>query len=366
MSHFTDAQRIEQEKKLMRQQDANALKNSGAGRFSSSNTRQPSGDGRLAHRVFHETTDESAARRAEMQKSASSSHPFTPVREVMKSTAIAQLHHNRYADTHGLADFFRLLETNYGAIKGNIPSYEPAMNKYHSDTERIEKENAMRIETERHRSERSASIAQRSQQQQDDFLLSQQEDAARFQHNFRMGHQAKQEEPEEPRGWSSRFQDMFGRAKAYAQGYSSSQQHREESGNSSRRERSRSPPRQSVQPTMLRAQALGIMGFAANATPTSRDLKLAFNREALKYHPDKNMGKSPADIETFRINFEEMQKAFEILKKHVTSDSSRRGGGIIKRRHKRHKTSKKARRNTRRKTRGKTHRKSHRKSNKRR
>jgi hypothetical protein len=317
--------------------------------------------------VFTLPTAESAERFEKMRQPALSSHPFTPVREVMKSTATAQLHHNRYADTHGPADFFRLLEEKYGAIKGYIPSYEAAMDKYHSDTERIEKENAIRIETERHRSERSASIAQRSQQQQDDFLLSQQEDAARFQHNFRMGHQAKPEEPEEPRGWSSRFQDMFGRAKAYAQGYSSSQQHREESGNSSRRERSRSPPRQSVQPTMSRAQALGIMGFAANATPTSRDLKLAFNREALKYHPDKNTHvTNPVEIEKLKSSFEEMQKAFEILKKHVTSDSSRRGGGIIKRRHKRHKTSKKARRNTRRKTRGKTNRKSHRKSNKRR
>ena len=329
----------------------------GIGRFSGSNTRQPSGDGRLAHRVFTLPTAESAERFEKMRQPASSSHPFTPVREVMKSTATAQLHHNRYADTHGPADFFRLLEEKYGAIKGYIPSYEAAMDKYHSDTERIEKENAIRIETERHRSERSASIAQRSQQQQDDFLLSQQEDAARFQHNFRMGHQAKPEEPEEPRGWSSRFQDMFGRAKAYARfarSHPYSQQHSE-------KPHARGGPAQGgpgQRRKMPRAKALVIMGFAANSDPSYDALKKAFNKQALLLHPDKNL----ANPEEAAIKFKKMRRAFNSLTDKGTSDSDSEGGGIIKRRHKRYKTSKKARRNTRRKTRGKTHRKTHRKS----
>jgi hypothetical protein len=47
MNHFTDAERIAREKQLIDEQHANALENLGAGTFSSSNTRQPSGDDRL-------------------------------------------------------------------------------------------------------------------------------------------------------------------------------------------------------------------------------------------------------------------------------------------------------------------------------
>jgi len=196
---------------------------------------------------------------------------------------------------------------------------------------------------------------------QEQFHTKQQKAAALFRYNMR--HQEKPKKPDEEKkpGWSGWWQNMFGRASGYSgfQQYGRPQQDRE---------RSRSPPKQAegVPPGMTKAEALRIMGFAANSDPSYDILKQNFRKLALQFHPDKNIGKNAAEITELTSKLEEMQKAFEFLKNNGNSDSGRHGGGIIKRRHKRHKTSKKARRNTRRKTRGKTHRKSHRKSNKRR
>jgi hypothetical protein len=251
------------------------------------------------------------------------------------------------------ADFLRLLETKYGATKQANGTYTPgtyekAIENYLDDMEQ---------QMEQQRRERSASIAEINEERQKKFRPKQEEDAARFQHNFRMGHPAKPEEPEKPRGWSSRFQDMFDKAKGYARSARShpySQQHSEK------------PHARGGPPGMSKAEALVIMGFEADENPDYDILKQKFRKLALQFHPDKNIGKSPDEITKLTSKLEEMRKAFEFLKENETSDSGRHGGGIIKRRHKRHKTSKKTRRNSRRKTRRKTHRKTHRNSNKRR
>ena len=351
MSHLSDAKRKEQEEKLTREQDANALKNLGAGTFSSSNTRQQSGYNPLPHRVFHEQTPASAARRDAMNTPVKRPKPSPEVHEMI-STTLSQ--HRAITEQ---ADFLRLLETEYGAEKkadGTYVegTYETAIEKY-------------LIEMDRQRAKRSASIAKINEEKERQFHSAQMADAALFRYNMRHHEKPKKPDEEKKPGWSGWWQNMRDKAGKYARGYSGSQQY---SRPQQDRERSRSPPKQAegVPPRMTKAEALMIMGFAANSDPSYDILKQNFRKLALQFHPDKNIGKNASEITELTSKLEEMQKAFEFLKNNGNSDSGRHGGGIIKRRHKRHKTSKKARRNTRRKTRGKTHRKSHRKSNKRR
>ena len=347
MSNISHEKRIEKEKKLMAEQHANALKNSGAGTFSSSNTRQQSGYDPLAHREFHVQTPESAARRALMQQPPKHPDQFPRVHGM---TSVTLLEHRAITEQ---ADFFHLLETKYGAkkeadgtyVKG---TYEAAINRYHDDMEL-------------QRAKRSALIDKINEEKERRFHSAQMADAARFQQNFQRQRGKQTAAPDEQResGW---WQNMFGRAKAYyahsARSHPYSQQHREES-------HARGGPAQGgpgQRRKMPRAKALEIMGFNPTSTPPYDALKKAFNKQALLLHPDKNL----ANPEEAAIKFKKMRRAFNSLIDKGTSDGDSEGGGIIKRRHKRHKTSKKARRNTRRKTRGKTHRKTHRKSNKRR
>jgi hypothetical protein len=355
MSNFTDYMRKVEEERLMAKQSADALKESGAGRFS--RPHEPS-IYHLANRGFLPPTAESEARIAEMQQ------PFKPQDKYPKVHVITSATLSQHRAITEQANFFHLLETKYGAIKkpnGTYVknTYEKAIENYLHDIDQ-------------QRRKRFASIAKINEERQKQFHQKQKEAHALFTHN--MGHQAKPEEPDEERktGWWRGMFDTAGKyfykAREYAQGHSSSQQDSEDSGNRHGRERSRSPPRQAQggPPEMSRAEALGIMGFAADSNPSYDNLKQKFKKLALQFHPDKNIGKNAAEITKLTSKLEEMQKAFEFLKENGTSDSGRHGGGIIKRRQKRHKTSKKTRRNTRRKTRGKTRGKTHRKSNKRR
>lgn len=346
MSHFTDAQRIEQEKELMRQQDANALKNSGAGTFSRPHT---SSITHLGNRGFHEQTPVSATRRAEMQQPVKPQVQFPQVRGMMSST-LSQ--HQRTKDPiTEQADFFHLLETNYHAIRGNYKSYEAAINRYHDDMQR-------------QRAERFASIAKINEEKERRFHSAQKADEERFKQNFqsRHGHQPQQDEERKP-GW---WQGTFDRAREYARSARShpySQQRHEESharGGPAQGGPARDEPQLGQRRKMPKSKALVIMGFDPTSTPPYDALKKAFNKQALLLHPDKNL----ANPQEAAVKFKRMRKAFNSLIDKGTSDTDTdaEGGGIIKRRHKRHKTSKKARRNTRRNT----HRKSHRKSNKRR
>ena len=303
----------------------------------------------MGNRGFHVQTLESAARRAEMQKPVDPQAYFPDDVSRMISATLSQ--HRAITEQ---ADFFRLLETKYGAKKkadGTYVegTYEAAINRYHDDMER-------------QRAERFALIAKINEEKERRFHSAQMADAMRFQQNFQSRHGKQTAAPEEQResGRWENWKDGFYRARNYfsSRSHPYSQQHREES-------HARGGPAQGgpgQRRKMPRAKALEIMGFAANSDPSYDALKKAFNKQALLLHPDKNL----ANPEEAAIKFKKMRRAFNSLTDKGTSDSDSEGGGIIKRRHKRHKTSKKARRKTRGKTHRKTHRKSHRKSNKRR
>jgi DnaJ-class molecular chaperone len=60
-----------------------------------------------------------------------------------------------------------------------------------------------------------------------------------------------------------------------------------------------------------------VLGLANNAS--EEDIKKAYRRLAMKYHPDRNYGKSEAEIRQMEEAFKETKEAYEIL-----SDAQRR------------------------------------------
>ena len=315
---------------------AKILKDTGAGEFSGSPSALSQS---LARRQFREPTTESTARRALMQQPAQ--HPVQ-FPQVYGMTSATLLMHQRPRDAiTEQADFLRLLETKYHAIRGNDKSFEAAINRYHDDMERQLRE-------------RSASIARISKQQQEQFRQKQEEAAARFQQNFQRQHgpQAKQDEPEEEKkpGWWKGMFEKAGEYARFARSHPPPEQPRARGGPA------RDEPQPGKRRKMEKSKALVVMGFKADAKPKYNELKNAFNKQALLLHPDKNLT-NPGEA---AVKFKRMRKAFNSLIDKGTSDTDTdtEGGGIIKRRHKTRKTSKKARINTRRKTRAKTHRKS--------
>ena len=315
---------------------AKILKDTGAGTFSGSPT--PFSQS-LAGRQFRKPTTESTARRALMQQPAQHRVEFPQVHGMMSATLLM---HQRPRDAiTEQADFLRLLETKYHAIRGNDKSYEAAINRYHDDMER-------------QRAERFDSIARISQQQQEQFRPAQMADAARFQQNFQRQHgpQAKQDEPKEEKkpGWWKGMFEKAGEYARFARSHPPPEQPRARGGPA------RDEPQPGKRRKMEKSKALVVMGINADAKPEYNELKKAFNKQALLLHPDKNLT-NPGEA---AVKFKRMRKAFNSLIDKGTSDTDTdtEGGGIIKRRHKTRKTSKKARINTRRKTRAKTHRKS--------
>ena len=320
---------------------AKMLKDSGARRFSGS----PSAlSHSLASRQFHEPTTESTARRALMQQPAQHRVEFPQVHGMMSATLLRE---QRAIDAiTEQADFLHLLQTKYGAIKispGTYQkdTYDQAIEHYLNDMEQ-------------QRRERFDSIARISQQQQEQFRPAQMVDAARFQQNFQRqhGHQAKQEE-KKPEWWKGMF-EKAGEYASFARSHPYSQPPPEQPR--ARGGPARDEPQPGKRRKMAKSKALVVMGFNADAKPEYNELKKAFNKQALLLHPDKNLT-NPGEA---AVKFKRMRKAFNSLIDKGTSDTDTdtEGGGIIKRRHKTRKTSKKARINTRRKTRAKTHRKS--------
>lgn len=328
------------QEELLRKSELEILKKSGAGHFSGLSTPLHHS---LATRWSRDSTAESTARRALMQQPAQHHVQFPQVHGMMSA---ALLRHPRAIDAiTEQADFLHLLEKKYHAIRGNDTSYEAAINRYHDDMEK-------------QRRERFDSIARISEQQQEQFRTAQMADAARFQQNFQRqhGHQAKQDEPEEekkPRWWKGMF-EKAGEYARFARSHPYSQPPPEQPR--SRGGPARDEPQPGKRRKMAKSKALVVMGFKADAKPEYNELKKAFNKQALLLHPDKNLD-NPGEA---AVKFKRMRKAFNSLIDKGTSDTDTdtEGGGIIKRRHKTRKTSKKARRNTRRKIRAKTHRKS--------
>lgn len=170
----------------------------------------------------------------------------------------------------------------------------------------------------------------------------------------------------------SRFGNMFSKAREFASYWRQPQQQQQQ-----QQQRPHTNDRQRTK--MTREKALRIMGFRTGYNPYPNEVKKAFIRGALKYHPDKNIGDS-IEVAAAKANkYKKIHKAYDVLTKsdadvddtdYDTDDdggmSKTGGNNTIKRRHKKHKLAKKTRSKKHSNRRSKTYRKTRKNTTKRR
>ncbi len=66
---------------------------------------------------------------------------------------------------------------------------------------------------------------------------------------------------------------------------------------------------------MIRSGYLATLGLAPDGEYTQAEIKKAYRRQANKYHPDRHMGKSEAEIKAMNEKFAEIKRGYEWLTK---------------------------------------------------
>ena len=237
--------------------------------------------------------------------------------------------------------FFRLLETKYGAVKGNEYSYGEAMMRYHNDKDVKMREKMKQLEAEQRREDRfrelndnwsKATAAAAAQ-----FPMREQKVVYAQPRGMQQDEQQAQQEKDFKEYWQ-REQDRA-RAYAYAHAHAHSQydpppgHNYARGGPSPPRQRPASPKKRTpTSPRSIlieqypiphtRREAIAVMGLPSHPEPTSREIKLAFNAQALKLHPDKN-AHNPVEA---AVRFDQLHHAYKLLRKQGGGGRGRRRG----------------------------------------
>lgn len=321
----------EMEEELEAQRESARRESLGIGRFSGSDSALSQS---LAGRQFHDLTPARMERREAMNQPYHS-HIAAPVQSGISSgLLLSQL--NREA-IEKQARFFALLESKYGAIKGNDKSYEDAINRYLDDEEAMHLVNQQRMETQRQRSEHFKGVDAKLKTEREGFRPLQGIYNALFQRNYQSqtGSRKEQEEQERQQQYeeqeSRRQQEQREDAQRAQREWEQYQRQQQGHQQHSYSRGGPAPPPSGKRPKMPRNKALAFMGIDPRLAPTARDIKLAFNRRSLQLHPDKHLHNK----EKAANKFKRMRKAYYSLINKGQSDSDTSGsmGGSSTRRH---------------------------------
>ena len=323
----------EMEEALEAQRQSEIAERFSIGRFSGSPSSLTQS---LAGRQFHELTPARMERREEMSQPYQSHVAASVHSGISSGLLLSQL--NREA-IEKQAIFFALLESRYGAIKGNDKSYEDAINIYLDDEEAMRLANQKIMETQRQRAEHFKGVDAKLKTEREGFRPLQGIYNALFQRNYQSQTGSRQEQEEQARQQQYEEQERqrqqeqredAQRAQREWEQYRR-QQHGQQQHSYARGGPAREPPSSGKRPKMQRNKALAFMGIDPRSAPTERDLKKAFNRRALQLHPDKNLHNK----EKAANKFKRMRKAFNSLINKGQSDSDTSGsmGGSSTRRH---------------------------------
>jgi hypothetical protein len=323
----------EMEEELEAQRENERRERLGIGRFSG----QPSALSQsLADRQFRQLTPAGMERR-EAMKQPSQSYIAEPVRSGISSALLLSRMNTEAIEKQ--ARFFALLESKYGAIKGNDKSYEDAINRHLDDEEAMRLASQQRMETQKQRSEHFKAVEEKLKKEREGFRPMQQIYNALFQRNYKSqsGSREEQEEQERQRLYEEehrrrqqeQWEDMQ-RAQREWEQYQRQQQGHQQQHSYARGGPAPEPPSHGKRPKMQRNKALAFMGIDPRSAPSARDIKLAFNRRSLQLHPDKNVGNK----EKAANKFKRMRKAYNSLTNKGQSDSDTSGsmGGSTLRR----------------------------------
>jgi 5-methylcytosine-specific restriction endonuclease McrA len=314
----------EMEEELESQRESARVERLGIGRFSGS----PSSlNQSLAGRQFHELTPDRMERREAMNQPYQS-HIAAPVQSGISSALLLSRMNTEAIEKQ--ARFFALLESKYGAIKGNDKSYEDAINRHLDDEEAMHLESQERMETQKQRSDHFKGVQEKLKKEREGFRPMQQVYNALFQRNYKgqSGSREEQEaqerqqryEEEHRRRQQEQWEDMQ-RAQREWEQYQRQQQGRQQHSYAHGGPAQEPPPPSGKRPKMQRNKALAFMGIDPRTAPTARDIKLAFNRRLLQLHPDKNLGNG----EKTASKFKRMRKAYNSLTNKGQSDSDTSG-----------------------------------------
>ena len=323
----------EMEEALEAQRQSEIAERFSIGRFSGSPSSLTQS---LAGRQFHELTPARMERREEMSQPYQSHVAASVHSGISSGLLLSQL--NREA-IEKQAIFFALLESRYGAIKGNDKSYEDAINMYLDDEEAMRLANQKIMDTQRQRAEHFKGVDAKLKTEREGFRPLQGIYNALFQRNYQSQTGSRHEQEEQARQQQYEEQERqrqqeqredAQRAQREWEQYQR-QQHGQHQHSYAHGGPAREPPSSRKRPKMQRNKALAFMGIDPRSAPTERDLKKAFNRRALQLHPDKNLHNK----EKAANKFKRMRKAFNSLINKGQSDSDTSGsmGGSSTRRH---------------------------------
>jgi hypothetical protein len=313
----------EMEEELESQRESEIRERLGIGRFSG----KPSALSQsLANRQFRQLTPAGMERR-EAMKQPYQSHIAEPVRSGISSALLLSRMNTEAIEKQ--ARFFALLESKYGAIKGNDKSYEDAINRHLDDEEAMHLESQERMETQKQRSDYFKGVQEKLKKEREGFRPMQQVYNALFQRNYKSQSVSREEQEEQERQrlyeeehrrrQQEQWEDMQ-RAQREWEQYQRQQQGRQQHSYAHGGP-AQEPPPSGKRPKMQRNKALAFMGIDPRSAPTARDIKLAFNRRLLQLHPDKNLGNG----EKTASKFKRMRKAYNSLTNKGQSDSDTSG-----------------------------------------
>ena len=232
--------------------------------------------------------------------------------------------------------FFRLLETKYGAVKGNDYSYGEAMMRYHNDKDVKMREKMKQLEADQRREDRFREL-------NDDWSKATAAAAAQFPRReqkvvyaqprgMRQDEEQAQQETDFKEYWQREQDHARAYAHAHAQ-YEPPRQNYARGGPSPPRQRPASPKKRTpTSPRSIfveqypiphtRREAIAVMGLPSHPEPTDREIKLAFNAQALRLHPDKN-AHNPVEA---AVRFDQLHHAYKLLRKQGGGGRGRRRG----------------------------------------
>jgi curved DNA-binding protein CbpA len=309
----------EMEEELESQRESARVERLGIGRFSGS----PSSlNQSLVGRQFHELTPDRMERREAMNQPYRS-HIAEPVQSGISSALLLSRMNTDAIEKQ--ARFFALLESKYGAIKGNDKSYEDAINRHLDDEEAMHLESQQRMETQKQRSDHFKGVQEKLKKEREGFRPMQQVYNALFQRNYKSQSVSREEQEEQER--QQRYEEVHRRRQQ--EQWEDMQRTQREWEQYQRQQHSYArggpaqepPPPSGKRPKMQRNKALAFMGIDPRTAPTARDIKLAFNRRSLQLHPDKHLGNG----EKTANKFKRMRKAYNSLTNKGQSDSDTSG-----------------------------------------
>ncbi len=206
-----------------------------------------------------------------------------------------------------------------------------ALERYHNDKERKEEEKMRQSAIEKRETERKKREKEerkrRAKEEQEEYIRAQEREIERqIQENIRREQMRQRQQEREDSYRRQQYQQQYQQYQQYEQPNYQEQQRAHSHEGYARAGPAQEPqlsPRSRLSrrhpSPKTKQDALTILQFDPRANPTEREIKTAFNKMAMRLHPDKNLD-NPDEAS---VLFKQVHSAYKLLKPQA--------GGIIRR-----------------------------------